>query len=100
MLDALYEGEHIADSEIWSDIEFLEMWSDTAIPEIWSDTALPGIRSNQSLLLRHGCFGSSPMNIGEIMAIHRFHGIISMIDKYLTISSLLTFLVRFLNEEC
>ena len=39
------------------------------------------------------------MSIGEIMAIHRFHGITSMIDKYLTISSLLTFLVRFLNEE-
>ena len=33
------------------------------------------------------------------MAIHRFHGITSMIDKYLTISSLLTFLVHFSNEE-
>ena len=33
------------------------------------------------------------------MAIHRFHGITSMIDKYLAISSLLTFLVHFLNEE-
>ena len=39
------------------------------------------------------------MNIGEIMAIHRFHGITSMIDKYLTIRILLTFLVRFSNEE-